>query len=289
MIVMKSSGDFAWPWANATSKSEAEAIFAQTYPSIYRRFKGLESFKMDGKDKGLRHREDQGRFWWELRPCAYYASMDGPKIVYTEITWSNSFAFDEGNHFINNTAYALPSIDHWIPTVLNSPLMWWYSWRKAQHGKDEALRFMDSFIRPFPLALCSPDDASESQERSAQLRTELDYVRRADGAIADWIAHTFDPKTVPPVLREASKLDSDAFVAAVRAALPKRQGLTPTQLRQLRDAFAETADPARAARSVLMAHERRLAAMVERAYDLTPEDVALMWRTAPPRMPLALQ
>lgn len=72
----------------------------------------------------------------------------------------------------------------------------------------------------------------------------------------------------------------------MRAALPKRHGLTPTQLRQLRDAFAETAEPARAARSELMAHERKLASMVERAYGLTNDEIALMWRTAPPRMPL---
>jgi hypothetical protein len=38
--------------------------------------------------------------------------------------------------------------------------------------------------------------------------------------------------------------------------------------------------------SELLAHERALAAMVERAYGLTPEEIALMWRTAPPRMPL---
>ena len=31
--------------------------------------------------------------------------------------------------------------------------------------------------------------------------------------------------------------------------------------------------------------ERRLAALVNAAYGLTPEDVELLWRTAPPRMP----
>ena len=53
------------------------------------------------------------------------------------------------------------------------------------------------------------------------------------------------------------------------------------------EAFSETAEPARQARIELLAHERRLAAMVERAYGLTDEEIALMWRTAPPRMPLA--
>jgi len=287
MIVMKSSGDHAWPWANAASESEAEALFAQRYPSIHRRFKALESFRKEGKLKGLRHREDQGRFWWELRPCAYYEKLEQPKLVYTEITWSNSFAVDNNNHYINNTAYALSSEDSWIPTVLNSPLTWWYSWRKAQHGKDEALRFMDSFIRPFPIPPCLPNDAQEAPEVSAALQTALGVIRKADKAMADWIDQTFQPKRLPPVLREPSKLDSDGFVAAVRSALPKRQGLTPTQLRQLREAFSETAEPARQARIELLAYERRLAAMVERAYGLTDEEIALMWRTAPPRMPLA--
>ena len=31
--------------------------------------------------------------------------------------------------------------------------------------------------------------------------------------------------------------------------------------------------------------ERRVADLVNAAYGLTPEEVALMWRTAPPRMP----
>ena len=288
MIVMKSSSDHAWPWASAATEADAEAIFAETYPSIYRRFKGLESFRKDGKLKGLRHREDQGRFWWELRPCAYYDSFGQPKLVYTEITWSNSFAVDESNHYINNTAYALPSEDLWIPAVLNSPLTWWYSWRKAQHGKDEALRFMDSFIRPFPLAPCPQNDVQKVRETSTALRNALNDIRQADKAIEDWICQTFQPKRLSPALRESSKLDSDGFVSAVRAALPKREGLTPSQLRQLREAFADTAEPARQARIELLAHERSLAAMVERAYGLTDEEVALMWRTAPPRMPLPL-
>ena len=93
-------------------------------------------------------------------------------------------------------------------------------------------------------------------------------------------------EALPIALRQASLLDSDTFVGAVRAALPRRQALTPTQLRQLRDAFAETAEPARAARGELLAHERALAAMVARAYGLTDDEIALMWRTAPPRMPL---
>lgn len=286
MIEMKSSGDHPWPWAGAPSETEAEAIFAQTYPSIHKRFKTLESFEVDGKNKGLRHREDHGRFWWELRPCAYYDSMQRPKIVYTEITWTNSFAFDDTGYSINNTAYFIESTDNWIPTLLNAPIMWWYSWRKAQHGKDEALRFMDSYIRPYPLVGPLTEDAAHAEDASFGLRQSLATVREADSMLADWLLQSFGFKNFPTALREPSRYDSDGFVSAIRTALPKREGLSPTQLRQMRDAFAETAEPARLARIQLQAHERRLAAMVERAYGLTDEEVTLMWRTAPPRMPL---
>jgi hypothetical protein len=64
MIVMKSSSDFAWPWAAAANERDAEAIFATTYPSIHRHLKRFESLPdpKTGKLKGLRHREDHGRF-----------------------------------------------------------------------------------------------------------------------------------------------------------------------------------------------------------------------------------
>jgi hypothetical protein len=36
----------------------------------------------------------------------------------------------------------------------------------------------------------------------------------------------------------------------------------------------------------ILALERELSDLVNAAYGLTPDEVALMWRTAPPRMPL---
>jgi hypothetical protein len=38
--------------------------------------------------------------------------------------------------------------------------------------------------------------------------------------------------------------------------------------------------------SEALVRERRLADLVNAAYGLTPEEIALMWETAPPRMPV---
>ena len=138
-----------------------------------------------------------------------------------------------------------------------------------------------------PISSPLPGDKSEFDELSCSAINATSSIKSSDVLLADWLKFEHPIINISTVLRESSKLDVDGFVAAVRSALPKRQGLTPTQLRQLREAFSETAEPARQARIELLAYERRLAAMVERAYGLTDEEIALMWRTAPPRMPLA--
>lgn len=33
----------------------------------------------------LRKRQDQGEYWWELRPCDYYEYLDEPKIIFPDI------------------------------------------------------------------------------------------------------------------------------------------------------------------------------------------------------------
>jgi len=75
MIVLKSSNDHPWPWADGGEG--AEAIFASAYPALYAHVKQHEA--------RLRYRSDKGRYWWELRSCDYYAKFEAPKIVYQEI------------------------------------------------------------------------------------------------------------------------------------------------------------------------------------------------------------
>lgn len=86
-------------------------------------------------------------------------------------------------------------------------------------------------------------------------------------------------------LRNSSTLDVDGFVSAVVEALPKRQKLSAADISELRREYAATIEPARQARAEIFALERGLSDLVNVAYGLTPEDVALMWRSAPPRMP----
>ena len=67
----------------------------------------------------------------------------------------------------------------------------------------------------------------------------------------------------------------------------KRRPLTAAGLHALRDEYTRTIEPARALAAETLNLERTLSDLVNQAYALTPAEIELMWKTAPPRMPIA--
>ena len=66
----------------------------------------------------------------------------------------------------------------------------------------------------------------------------------------------------------------------------KKQPLTAAGVKGLRDEYTRTIEPARALAAETLTLERTLSDLVNQAYDLTPAEIDLMWKTAPPRMPI---
>jgi hypothetical protein len=90
-------------------------------------------------------------------------------------------------------------------------------------------------------------------------------------------------------LEDFARLDADAFVAEVRKRRSKSLGiLSPAALKALRAGYAEQAAPVQQRQAEAVALERKIADLVNAAYGPTPEEVALLWATAPPRMPLTM-
>jgi hypothetical protein len=54
----------------------------------------------------------------------------------------------------------------------------------------------------------------------------------------------------------------------------------------LRDEYTRALAPARVLAAEALTLERTLSDLVNQAYGLTPAEIALMWQTAPPRMPI---
>ena len=103
----------------------------------------------------------------------------------------------------------------------------------------------------------------------------------------DWLRTEFGVSTPEQMLEEFAALDEGAFIEEVRKPRPKSAGkLSPAALRALREGYAEQATPVQQRQAEALKLERRLANLVNQAYGLTPEEVELLWRTAPPRMPV---
>ncbi|MDI1315519.1 N-6 DNA methylase [Prosthecobacter sp.] len=275
MLVLKSSADEAWPWRNAGQN--AENVFASEYPAIHAHLKSFE--------EGLRKRQDQGRNWWELRPCAYYALFEQPKIYFQLIQFHPCYSLDRVATYGNNKTGFIPTGDLYLLAVLNSPLMWWHNWRHLPHMKDEALAPNPTVLESIPIAL--PSDALRTAVETAVSRL-IDITasqQQTQHTVLDWLRVEYAIEKPSQKLAALTELDSDAFIAEVKKLRGKSQPLTAASLAALRAEYLRSIDPARTLAAEMLQLERTLSDLINQAYGLTPEEVQLMWNTAPPRMP----
>lgn len=114
IIAIASSANREWPWTQAVSESSARSLFEQAFPAIYNHLLKFE-------DK-LKKRDDQGRFWWELRSCIYYNEFDKPKIMYAEISTEGRFLLEYEGYFSDTTTYIMACDSEWLLAILNSKL-----------------------------------------------------------------------------------------------------------------------------------------------------------------------
>jgi hypothetical protein len=82
-----------------------------------------------------------------------------------------------------------------------------------------------------------------------------------------------------------TELDSNTWVGEVKRIWGKKRPLTAAGVHALREEYTSTIEPARALAAETLKLERTLSDLVNQAYGLTPAEIDLMWKTAPPRMP----
>jgi hypothetical protein len=83
----------------------------------------------------------------------------------------------------------------------------------------------------------------------------------------------------------AARSPTRTLVPEVTKARGKKKPLSVAQAKALKDEHVRTVRPLQALAAEARQLERRLAELVNAGYGLTAEEVALLWRTAPPRMP----
>ncbi len=278
-------------WAGLWMIFTRRGVDIERFPSVLghlERFRvGLEPKSDSWRPKNSKDewpgRKSGNYAWYEIQDSVeYWKEFQKPKIIYQEIQFYPSYAFDTSGRFGNNKTFILPTDDLSLLATLNSPLMWWRNWRALPHLKDEALSPMGYLVENFPIAV-SKDSAAHVE----RLITSTTSIRAAALAIHDWLRMEFGLERPGRALEAPERLDADGFAAAVRAALPRKRQLSAAEIARLKREHRETIQPARDASAEVLRLERRISDLVNAAYGLTPEDVALMWSTAPPRTPLA--
>ncbi|TRU21937.1 MAG: class I SAM-dependent DNA methyltransferase [Microcystis aeruginosa Ma_SC_T_19800800_S464] len=127
-------------------------IDIKKYPAI---FEHLNQWKLE-----LEKRYDKGKFYWELRACAYYAEFEKPKIVFPDIAKESRFALDEKGLYVNNTTFMIPVYDLYLLGVLNSLTVLKYYHQLSPQILGGHLRFQRQFVEKIPIP-----PASESEKK----------------------------------------------------------------------------------------------------------------------------
>jgi hypothetical protein len=122
-------------------------------------------------------------------------------------------------------------------------------------------------------------------EATARLLEAANQLTTANARMSDWLRQEFDTDPGENVMRQLTALNPDEFVLAVRAALPKGKRLTASDIAVLKGEYAETLEPAQQSRSSIAHLERRVSDLVNASYGLSSDDIGLLWKSAPPRMP----
>ncbi|MBX7104513.1 MAG: N-6 DNA methylase [Gemmataceae bacterium] len=259
-----------WDWLN------------RTYPGVAAHLAPFE-------DKA-RSRLDQGEFWWELRSCDYYDAFDKPKIIYPDIAKDNRFAFDKTCAYARNTAYFFPSEDLWLLAVLNSPTTWFVlsgiSTAFGERRGEFRYRLFTQYVERLPIPTPRAKTRDEARKAVLRILTLAADCNSGQANTLDWLRHEFEVEKPTQRLADVVALDADGFIGEVRKVRGKQKPLTVAGIKRLKDEHAKTVEPLRTAAAEAAALERRVADLVNEAYGLTPDEVALMWKTAPPRMPV---
>jgi len=155
-------------WTNKYRGQEpAEDFIRRNMPSLMSHLSRFEA--------KARARDDQGDYWWELRPCAYYPEFEKEKVVYSEIVREPQFHYDTEQFFVEATAFLMTgSQTKYLCALLNSkPVAFFFKRYYAGGGLgEEGYRYKKAFLENLPIPTLTP----ENQSLVSQIEALVDAI-----------------------------------------------------------------------------------------------------------------
>ncbi len=153
-----------------------EKAFKAEFPFLYNYMKTvgdkLEKEKLESsKLKGLYDRDDQGDFWWELRPCDYYSEFETDKLVWLEISKNPNFTLDTDRYYLTNSAYMLKSQKlKFFLAILNSKVADYYFSKFSVQIAGQRHRYTKQYIENMPIPI------QTNKQSIAKLESSIDKI-----------------------------------------------------------------------------------------------------------------
>jgi hypothetical protein len=276
ILAIQSSGDkdATHKWKDAATTKAAETSFKASFPAIYQH---LNAYK-----KGLNKRQDQGKFWWELRACAYWQEFEKSKIVYPDISISPRFAYDSSGFHGSNTIYILPSDKMWLTGVLNSSVIQFFFEQISSSIRGDYLRFFTSYMEQLPLAnitVVQEQSITSDVQKATQFATERLKLHRDT-------RHRFfdlDSKKIGKLSQALEKWwelpDFTSFQAAIKTTFKTSIPLSDRQ--SWEDYLAQQQAEHRQLTHEIILCEQEINKLVYQLYGLTQAEIQLIEQTTP--------
>ena len=148
LIKIESSENKDHPWSGKSDK-EAENIFATSYPAIHAWFEEFRS--------ALKKREDQGKYFWELRSCTYWNEFEKMKLVVPAISGSVNVSLDREGFFSNNKTSIFVCDDAvFVSAIVNSKVAFWFTQQVFATKQGGFYDFEPRYSSQWPIPAATP-------------------------------------------------------------------------------------------------------------------------------------
>ncbi|MEF2546526.1 DNA methyltransferase [Aurantimonas sp. E1-2-R+4] len=215
--------------------------------------------------------------WWELQQAqlAYQPKFEGRKVSYPHFQNERMFTVEETGAYSNDKSYFIPDADYLLLGFLNSTLAWSFLTSISPAVRNGWHELRVQYVEKLPI----PDFGKRSKELAEHA---LNAFRSAHSRLAsqDTFHHRLLTDLATPGAKLSRKLenfhelDFSAFRAEVKRAL--KADIAPKERGDWEALHADASAKIQRLSAEIAAAEREIDRLVYAAFDLTPEEIALL-------------
>jgi len=99
----------------------------------------------------LQNREDQGKYFWELRSCAYWEEFEQPTMIYPELALTPQYTFSNEGWFADCTLYIVPTKGPYLSALMNSRPVQFFFQQISPKVRGGYMRFKSIYMSQIPV------------------------------------------------------------------------------------------------------------------------------------------